>query len=384
MNRRDYLYLSGGLMSGYAVSVNSLSRKSMAATYNLETNLSFSYVDDPQIISNFSTFKLETTRINTSKSVNISIKVGLNNKSLKIRDEKTYSDILNTDDSIHYIEDEINNKPLEITADSDFKDKIMEKYDEDGGTFEFQIQLIIECDNIITKTDVETININIQEKDITQPESGISRYNFEDSSDTDYIIDVWSGLNGNIEGATYTTDSIKDNYALSFDGNSYVNLGQQPEHEFDSGESFSFSWWRKSTDDDNGAYIANSYSDVDIGEQTPWYLARPRTESEFYLRDSNDNSYVVKGPNIADGTWYMQTCVYDADNAEIRLYIDSKHEGTKGGVAEEPYGNNGGDFIIGEHNGNWLYAIMDDLRIYSKALSHTEVKNLYEEGSIEG
>jgi len=381
MNRRDYLSLTGVLVGSSAVGSNLLSRKAMAITYNLDTNLSFDYVENPQIVAKFSYFKLDTTRIDTSKPVNIKLKSGLNDGDVEIRDSKEYSNILNLDEYTHNIETNLNENPLDITADSDFKNSIIEQYDESGGSFELKIQLIVECDGVFTETNTENINMYIQENKIIKPNGGISRYKFEDNTDTNIIKDVWSGVNGTIEGTTYTSDSVEENYAMLFDGNGYVNLGQQSEHEFDAGESFSLSWWRKSSDTGNGAYIANSYSNVDIDEQRPWYLARPKDNAEFYLRDTNNNDYQVQGPNISDNNWHMQTGVYDASSAEIRLYIDGIHEDTVGGVAEEPYGTNGG---LGEHNGDWLYALMDDLRIYNKALSSTEIENLYNNGSIIG
>jgi hypothetical protein len=54
MNRRDYLSLTGVLVGSSAVGSNLLSRKAMAITYNLDTNLSFDYVENPQIVAKFS------------------------------------------------------------------------------------------------------------------------------------------------------------------------------------------------------------------------------------------------------------------------------------------------------------------------------------------
>jgi len=163
MNRRDYLSLTGVLVGSSAVGSNLLSRKAMAITYNLDTNLSFDYVENPQIVAKFSYFKLDTTRIDTSKPVNIKLKSGLNDGDVEIRDSKEYSNILNLDEYTHNIETNLNENPLDITADSDFKNSIIEQYDESGGSFELKIQLIVECDGVFTETNTENINMYIQE-----------------------------------------------------------------------------------------------------------------------------------------------------------------------------------------------------------------------------
>jgi len=213
------------------------------------------------------------------------------------------------------------------------------------------------------------------------PESGISRYTFEETVDST-LVDVWNGYNGVINGPSYDSDSVEGSRSLRFGDGDYVNLGQYSAHEFAAGESFTVTWWRKSSDTGNAAYIANSYSQDASGQQQPWYLARPKNQAEFYLRDTNGDNFHAQGPNIADNEWHMQTCVYDAEAAEIRLYIDGVLEATVGGVTEEPYGNNGGDFILGSHSVYYLFGRMDDLRLYGKALVETEVVNLRDTGSI--
>jgi hypothetical protein len=157
MNRRDYLSLTGVLVGSSAVGSNLLSRKAMAITYNLDTNLSFDYVENPQIVAKFSYFKLDTTRIDTSKPVNIKLKSGLNDGDVEIRDSKEYSNILNLDEYTHNIETNLNENPLDITADSDFKNSIIEQYDESGGSFELKIQLIVECDGVVTENRGESL-----------------------------------------------------------------------------------------------------------------------------------------------------------------------------------------------------------------------------------
>lgn len=140
---------------------------------------------------------------------------------------------------------------MKITNDSDLKENITEQYNEDRGSFKLNIQLIVECDDVIIKTDIKTIDITIQEKIITQPEGGVSRWtcNTDDTDDLT-VTDVWNNNNGKIEGSGITTGhEPPDKPSLGTKGESYKYDGTDSyinvEHNnsIDIRKTVSFSFW---------------------------------------------------------------------------------------------------------------------------------------------
>jgi hypothetical protein len=189
--------------------------------------------------------------------------------------------------------------------------------------------------------------------------------------------------NGIVDGASLEQPGPNDQPAyLSFDGvDDYVDLGSSDGLGFAAGQSFSVSWWFRSTDGSGGAFVSNSYSDTGIGETRPWYLSRTDGNIEFFLRDSGGTDNQAVGPSYTDGNWHHAVGVYDASQAEVRLYFDDTLVDTVSNVPEDDYGQNGGPLILGEHSDGYSDMDMSDLRLYAGALSSSDVSDLYSGGS---
>lgn len=83
MNRRHYLSVLGGLISGSAIGSNVLSEESMAIEYSLNPNQSLPYIEEPAIKMHFNSFKLITNNIDTNNAVKITLKSSINNENVK-------------------------------------------------------------------------------------------------------------------------------------------------------------------------------------------------------------------------------------------------------------------------------------------------------------
>jgi hypothetical protein len=88
--------------------------------------------------------------------------------------------------------------------------------------------------------------------------------------------------------------------------------------------------------------------------------------------DSSNNAF-------ASNTWQMITCTYSTAKATIRIYVNgvkvAENTSASGGM-----GSNSNDLYIGRQasaNQSYLNSPIDDIRIYSRALSPTEVYELY-------
>lgn len=103
---------------------------------------------------------------------------------------------------------------------------------------------------------------------------------------------------------------------------------------------------------------------------------RGNNQWEFYL---NNESEATSSSDFA-GEWVH--LVATADGSTNRLYVDG---GEVDSVSFSGY-DTGNDYRIGERadgSGNYGGDI-DDVRIYDKVLTATEVNNLYNTGSISG
>jgi len=97
-------------------------------------------------------------------------------------------------------------------------------------------------------------------------------------------------------------------------------------------------------------------------------------DSSSYLNVTTSNAY-------DDNQWHHLVGTYDLNAEDLTLYVDGQYasnDNTPSGTkctASNP-------ITIGDNWGSWTYwdGYIDDVRIYSRALSATEVKQLYNMG----
>jgi hypothetical protein len=189
------------------------------------------------------------------------------------------------------------------------------------------------------------------------------------------------GLNGTFVGdADIVTDPERGN-VLKIEGNGFVDCGNNP--AFDITGSITVSSWIKVGESDN------FFGMVGKGVKG-WALHRRIRDPEstrflclgLYAKDIADNTNIreagiVGNPDVYDGRWHHVTGVYDGKR--MYLYIDGRLD-----VSKTAWGNinksdspvcigSNPEFVGFEYNG-----LIDDVRIYSYALSPEEVKMLYE------
>jgi len=181
--------------------------------------------------------------------------------------------------------------------------------------------------------------------------------------------------NGTISGATYVSSPI-DGYALSFDGvNNYVNCGASVAQL--TGD-LTITWWQKRT--------ITKYDSQPWGTQTglsditaPYHA--------FMYTSASINFYVANGTETFRSSGWspllMDTWIFFAariSGNEIRLFKD--------GVSDTPgtfEGSRitGNVFTIGAWattGGRNFGGSIDDVRVYTAALSSTEIQKHYAQG----
>lgn len=180
------------------------------------------------------------------------------------------------------------------------------------------------------------------------------------------------------------TDNI---YSTNFDGaNDYCEGGDI--HSFDVTDPFSISMYVNP--DDLGAN-RNLFSKVGASPNLYGYMARHNiTTGDIAVQmysPGGDRFYTFADTCLTAATWNHLVFTYDGSSNinGVRLYIDrvvnatNAPSGTLSGTWME-----GQDFALGHMNLNYFYSsYMDEVAIWDKALSQTEVDELNTNGPVD-
>ena len=178
-----------------------------------------------------------------------------------------------------------------------------------------------------------------------------------------------NGHQGTISGATWTMGKVRG--ALDFDGsNDYVNVGALP---FNSFSSFTHSaWFKANTLNEYRRIISTQYSGGDdirlwVDGRTLYYSLDDGTVSQVTTSFSDSSSW-----HHVAGTF---------DGSKIRLYLDGIEVGTPANDTFNFAGTNGTTYIgkqVGSSDSSIHFAgLIDDVRIYNRALSDAEIQTLF-------
>ena len=177
-----------------------------------------------------------------------------------------------------------------------------------------------------------------------------------------------NGYNGNVNGATLTTDRFgRANSAYSFNGidNNIVLANTSGLNMF---SGFSIVAWVNFTDNSGGHSIVSKHDNY---YQNSFCLAASGNQAAL---STNDDAYLVaSNETYNDGNWHMVVGMF-YDNFST-IYVDGNFKAT----AKVAYniGNTqnikiGSDSRISFYNG-----LIDDVRIYDHPLNYCEIQELY-------
>ena len=223
-------------------------------------------------------------------------------------------------------------------------------------------------------------------------EGVVAYYSFDAPSE---IVKDKSGNenDGEVHGATYVKSG--DGYALSFDGkDDYVDCGRNLGKyiDFQNKAPFTMEGWFKGSSP-RRAVVAYSSGGTAI---FAGINASPGRVS-FGMRDTHQRYSTLASGNVSvgDDRWHHLVGVRHGFNKTIELYLDGElvAKATEGVAESAERGtytvNDGYDGILGNSyylriansGSSWLYyfrGTVDDIRIYSRALSAQEIKAKYD------
>jgi hypothetical protein len=200
----------------------------------------------------------------------------------------------------------------------------------------------------------------------------VAAYSFNEGGGTTLIDVSGHNLNGTIVGATWTAGGRFGN-ALSFNGNSYVDLGNPTALQL-TGSMTIEAWINAAANPaDDGQIVAKSNG-------AGWeFKTTPDTGHEtFGMQVSGTSgasqrySTTVRSLN----TWYHVAGVYDATAGTLNLYVNGVLDnGNLLGAVPPAQLNQAVNVNIGRRTGGYYFnGIIDELRIYNRALSPAEIQ----------
>jgi len=218
----------------------------------------------------------------------------------------------------------------------------------------------------------------------------VAEWHFDEGSGSVLVDSSGNGNDGVIHGATWVEG--KYGGALSFDGrDDYVDCGNDESLDITDGDFTFEAWFKSSTDVNNYQFIlkkGNSHIHNENFKFVSFSISRnglpEPSPSRLFMHISDGdgvNEYCAKSTDkIIDGEWHHGAAVVDLSNYKMCLYVDGvqNDEVSIDGFDGFSVSNN---VFIGYTEGRqdmYFNGIIDEVRIYNRALTADEIKEHYE------
>ncbi|MCH7573898.1 MAG: fibronectin type III domain-containing protein [Candidatus Marinimicrobia bacterium] len=184
---------------------------------------------------------------------------------------------------------------------------------------------------------------------------------------------------GTVTGATLTADRYGDaSSAYGFDGvDDYVEISDS--ETLNPNQIALETWFKTDLLGNRQTIITKDFTDG--SEPFYQYHLEIRTTGTLYFSLSIDGTrrFIDEAFSITTGRWYHAVGTYDGNT--IRLYLNGEEFSTPTVISGtlDSYSTN---LLIGKnlHQGLYFDGTIDDIRIYNRALTATEIRTLYLEG----
>jgi len=202
----------------------------------------------------------------------------------------------------------------------------------------------------------------------------VGYWNFNDGSGTTAEDKSGQGNNGtltNMDPATDWVDGKVGSGALDFDGsNDYVDAGSSSSLRFHTGD-FTVTGWIKSDSLTGTRTLGTTYLDLNTG----WFFGTSNSKLGYYT-----NAWKSANTTLVTGQWYHIGITVDASGNYI-FYLNGNSDGS--GASTLP-ANTTESFKIGAYGASGglgrFDGLIDEVRIYNRALSANEISRLYNLG----
>lgn len=197
-----------------------------------------------------------------------------------------------------------------------------------------------------------------------------------DQSDNNYDGTITAVNWDDTDYPTYNQSGDGSPYSGGFDGSGdYVEFSSEPFNDLirPGDEDYSISGWFKTRDSSEGYIFNNNPGSMGIrmydGDLNVW--------REFEGSSNTEDKYA-----ISENRWYHFAYVYDAQDGST-LYVDSVERDSSNKTGAIRY-DSGGSTMLGwddqQNDGREFDGNIDDVAIYDRALTDSEVSDLYNDG----
>jgi len=233
------------------------------------------------------------------------------------------------------------------------------------------------------------MSMAISAQSTTCPEGMVSYWKLDDVKNATSYVDAISAHDATVDVAPDSIGGIIGS-ARNFNGTTQsLTVPSHTDYDFPISTSFSIELWTKHTDvsfgDKNKVMIGRGDPAYNVGQ---WWLGAEHSTGNitFSLKaDTEKDAYFVKGKSCKDGNWHHIVAIKDTN--AIKIYIDGKLDATSYVKFLNSF-QSPGDIKIGNlvktasptNINYWYKGSLDDIAIYSRALSLAEVNDHYTKG----
>jgi len=222
-----------------------------------------------------------------------------------------------------------------------------------------------------------------------QPPSGLISWWSADIVSGTKVSDISNGNIGTIVGGV-TIVPMEAGSAFKFDGSSgYISMGNPVSLNFGTGPFSLEAWFNWDGGGNSGALNIMRKSNYPVSGPGAGYWLRIGRDSnviEFSVGATTgpDGQSVMTAP-ISSGVWHHVVATKDSSGA-LKLYVDGKSEGTVIRLASGAEATSEAPFTIGAWDDRFgitelFPGTIDESSVYNRALSASEVQNLFNAGS---
>lgn len=201
------------------------------------------------------------------------------------------------------------------------------------------------------------------------PSGLLAGYSFDEGSGTT-LNDINGGTNGTLTGGP-TWVSGKYGNALSFDGvNDYIAMPSGGFGSFVNRTSFTFTFWESSNVlTGSGRMVADHNSTGNLAS-----VSFEITSSQYRFRANNGSSFVSAQGGSTSAGWHHIAGTYDDAGDLLSLYVDGTLTATNTLTGTLTTGTHKTIGRLGDFSTEYFGGLLDELRIYNRALSQSEIQ----------
>jgi len=274
-------------------------------------------------------------------------------------------------------------KDYTVTLVDTFLNKQIDTTTDDNGFYDFTgllpvtytVQITVVSPYTATTPTSYTITLTVGEHSTNnfglQDTTMMGWWKFDEGTGTTATDSSTNGNHGTITGASWTNDG-KVCKALDFDGSDdYVDCGSDT--SLDITDTITVAAWVK---------LNNGGSDIwydTVRRQTGYEISIQRGSSgiiEIALNDGSWHWYDSVSTINLDGTWYHIAFTWEKSTGKVRIYINGNLDVERNGITNSLQST--GKLWIGGAGTAWsTYGIIDEVKIYNRALTADEIFHIY-------